>query len=91
MKKPPVTDVTNGQIQSFDQSLTPLLPDYMDPAVCYLPNGAYTSYYYGSGFDGNGNGWEDYSRYIKPDGVEMPNVCFLFFNPVPRFLLCMLI
>jgi len=72
-KKPPVDsgDVTNGQIQSFDRSLTPLLPDFMDPTVCYLPNG-YASYYYG-GYDGTGNEWDDYSRYMNPDGVEMPH------------------
>lgn len=72
--QPPVDsgDVTNGQIQSFDRSITPLLPDFMDPTLCYLPN-AY-SYYYG-GYDGTGNDWgEDYSRYMNPDGVEMSQV-----------------
>lgn len=72
-KKPSVdsADTGNGQIQSFDRSLTPLLPDFMDPAMCYLPNGyASTAYYYG-GYDGTTNEWDDYSRYVNPDGVEM--------------------
>nr|GMC67161.1 YTH domain-containing family protein 2 [Ipomoea batatas] len=27
------------QIQPADRSLTPLIPDFMDPTLCYLPNG----------------------------------------------------
>ncbi|KAI3450925.1 hypothetical protein Pfo_007590 [Paulownia fortunei] len=68
-KKPSVdsSNMANG-IQS-DRSVTPLLPDFMDPTVCYLPNGyPSTAYYYG-GYDGNE--WEDYTRYMNPDGVEM--------------------
>ncbi|PIN18623.1 putative high-glucose-regulated protein [Handroanthus impetiginosus] len=62
------SNMANG-IQS-DRSVTPLLPDFMDPTVCYLPNGyPSTAYYYGGGFDGNE--WEDYTRYMNPDGVEM--------------------
>ncbi|KAF8398599.1 hypothetical protein HHK36_017530 [Tetracentron sinense] len=62
----------NGQIQSFERSTTPLLQDFIDPAMCYLPNAAYpsTTYYYG-GYDGSVNEWEDYARYVNPDGVEM--------------------
>nr|GMD71028.1 YTH domain-containing family protein 2 [Ipomoea batatas] len=66
------TDVTNGQTQSGDRSLTPLLPDFIDPAVCYVPNGyPYTAYHYGA-YDGTGNEWENYPRYLNQDGVEMP-------------------
>ncbi|KAL8099411.1 YTH domain-containing protein ECT4 [Apium graveolens] len=62
-------DVTvNGQNQSFDRSLTPVLPEFMDPNMCYMPN--YASYYYG-GYDGTANDWDDYSRYMNPDGVDM--------------------
>lgn len=39
-------NVANG-IQS-DRSITPLLPDFMDPTMCYLPNG-YPSAFYFSG------------------------------------------
>ncbi|XP_060197383.1 YTH domain-containing protein ECT2-like [Lycium barbarum] len=70
-KKPSVDtkDIGNGQIQ--DRSLIPLLPDFVDPNLCYVPNGyPSTAYYYG--YDGSGNEWEDYSRYVNPDGVEMP-------------------
>lgn len=39
----------NGQIQPYERSVTPFVPDLMDPSVCYIPNG-YPSpaYYYGS-------------------------------------------
>ncbi|CAH9122516.1 unnamed protein product [Cuscuta epithymum] len=65
------SSVANVQIQPGDRSLTPLIPDFMDPAVCYLPN-AYP-YYYG-GYDGTGNEWDNYPRYMNADGVEMPGV-----------------
>ncbi|XP_010257810.1 PREDICTED: YTH domain-containing family protein 2-like [Nelumbo nucifera] len=62
----------NGPVQSFERSTTPLLQDFMDPSMCYLPNGyASTAYYYG-GYDGHINEWDDYPRYVNPDGVEMP-------------------
>ncbi|XP_059628738.1 YTH domain-containing protein ECT2-like [Cornus florida] len=66
-------NVTNGQIQSYERSTTPILQDFMDPAMCYVPN-AYpsTAYYYG-GYDGTANEWDDYSRYLNPEGVEMPH------------------
>jgi hypothetical protein len=45
----------------------------MDPSVCFVPNGyPSTAYYYG-GYDGAGNEWDDYSRYVNSDGVEMPS------------------
>ncbi|KAL7597328.1 hypothetical protein Lser_V15G29367 [Lactuca serriola] len=72
-KKPSVdtTDTGNGQNQPLDRSITPLIPDFMDPTVAYFPNGyASTAYYYG-GYDGTTNDWDDYSRYLNPDGVDM--------------------
>ncbi|XP_059281714.1 YTH domain-containing protein ECT4 isoform X2 [Lycium ferocissimum] len=68
-------DGANGQVQSMDpnRSLTPLLPEFMDPNLCYVPNNyASPAYYYG--YDASANEWEDYSRYMNPDGVEMPGV-----------------
>ncbi|KAK1429044.1 hypothetical protein QVD17_11243 [Tagetes erecta] len=57
----------NGQSQQLDRSVTPLIPDVMDPTVAYYPNGyASPAYYYG-GYDGAAN---DYSRYVNPDGVD---------------------
>ncbi|KAH0784850.1 hypothetical protein KY290_004448 [Solanum tuberosum] len=72
-KKPSMDskDVGNSQTQSMDRSVTPLLPYFMDPTVCYVPNG-YTSTTYYYGYDGSGSEWEDYLRYVNPDGVEMP-------------------
>lgn len=72
-KKPSVdtTDNGNGQNQPLDRSITPLIPDYMDPTVAYFPSGyPSTAYYYG-GYDGTTNDWDDYSRYLNPDGVDM--------------------
>ncbi|KAK6235744.1 hypothetical protein SCA6_011081 [Theobroma cacao] len=60
----------NTQIPSFERCATPLLPDFMDPTMCYLPNGYPSAYYYG-GFEGTGNDWDEYSRYVNPDGVDM--------------------
>ncbi|XP_037493164.1 YTH domain-containing protein ECT2 isoform X2 [Jatropha curcas] len=61
----------NGQIPSAERSVTPFLPDLMDPTMCYLPNGyASPAYYYGS-YNGSGTEWDDYSRYANTDGVEM--------------------
>ena len=31
------------------------------------------------GYDGTTNDWDDYSRYINPDGVDMSHVKLLFF------------
>ncbi|XP_004504214.1 YTH domain-containing protein ECT4 isoform X2 [Cicer arietinum] len=60
----------NGQIPSYERSITPVLQDFMDPTMCYLPNGyPSTAYYYG--YDGTGNDWEDYSRYLNPEAVDM--------------------
>ncbi|KAH0729931.1 hypothetical protein KY289_001119 [Solanum tuberosum] len=63
-KKPYVDskDVGNSQTQSMDRSVTPLLPYFMDPTVCYVSNG----------YDGSGSEREDYLRYVNPNGVEMP-------------------
>ncbi|KAK4258265.1 hypothetical protein QN277_007734 [Acacia crassicarpa] len=64
-------NAANGQIPSCERSVTPLLQDFMDPTMCYLPNGyPSTAYYYG-GYEGTGNEWDDYSRYVNQDGVEM--------------------
>lgn len=58
------------QMQSSERSLTPVLPEYADHNICYLPNGyPSTAYYYG-GYDGSVSEW-DYSRY--PEGVDMPH------------------
>ncbi|KAK9273434.1 hypothetical protein L1049_018244 [Liquidambar formosana] len=65
-------DAANGQIQSCERSVTPSLQDFTDPSLCYVPNSyPSTAYYYG-GYDGTTNEWEEYPRYVNPDGVEMP-------------------
>ncbi|KAL2487730.1 evolutionarily conserved C-terminal region 2 [Forsythia ovata] len=70
-KKSSIDSVANIQNQLGDRSLTPSLPDFIDPTMCYLPNGyPPTAYYYGS-YDGSGNEWEDYTRYMNLEGVEM--------------------
>ncbi|XP_076884897.1 YTH domain-containing protein ECT4-like [Bidens hawaiensis] len=72
-KKPTVDSVNNNnnsQSQPVDRSLTPLIPDLMDPTVAYFPNAYASSPYYYGGYDGTTNGWEDYSRYLNPEGVD---------------------
>ncbi|KAK3150530.1 hypothetical protein QOZ80_3AG0234330 [Eleusine coracana subsp. coracana] len=48
-----------------ERSITPVLQDFMDPNLFYLP-----AYYYG-GYDGTMSEWDDYPRYLNPDGVEI--------------------
>uniref|UniRef100_A0A0E0CVF0 YTH domain-containing family protein n=1 Tax=Oryza meridionalis TaxID=40149 RepID=A0A0E0CVF0_9ORYZ len=48
-----------------ERSITPVLQDFMDPNMFYLP-----AYYYG-GYDGSVSEWDDYPRYVNPDGVEI--------------------
>ncbi|KAJ0982553.1 hypothetical protein J5N97_010808 [Dioscorea zingiberensis] len=57
-------EVPSIQIPSSERSVTPLLPD----RSVWYPS---TAYYYG-GYEGLMNEWEDYSRYVNPDGVEVP-------------------
>ncbi|KAI3791251.1 hypothetical protein L2E82_04955 [Cichorium intybus] len=63
-------DVVTGQVQPGNKSLTPSIPDYLDPSLAYYPNGYASAYYYGS-YDGTTNDWDDYSRYMNPDGVDL--------------------
>ncbi|KAG0468727.1 hypothetical protein HPP92_018055 [Vanilla planifolia] len=61
------------QIPSSERSLTPVLPEFMDHNLCYLSNGyPSTAFYYG-GYDGSMGNWEEYSRYVNPEGVEVPH------------------
>ncbi|WOL07948.1 YTH domain-containing family protein 2-like [Canna indica] len=53
------------------RSLTPLLQEHADSSMCYLPNG-YTSPIYYGGYDGSMAEWEEYPRYVSPDGLEVP-------------------
>ncbi|GMH11545.1 hypothetical protein Nepgr_013386 [Nepenthes gracilis] len=65
-------DASNDHIHLNERSATPLLPDVMDPSLCYPPNSyIHAAYYYG-GYDVSGNDWDDYSRYVNPDGAEIP-------------------
>ncbi|KAG8387392.1 hypothetical protein BUALT_Bualt02G0016500 [Buddleja alternifolia] len=59
--------MANG-IQS-DRSITPVLPNFTDPTMFYYHNGYPSPAYYYSGVDAND--WEDYTKYVNPDGVEM--------------------
>lgn len=59
-------NLVNGITKPFQRSTAPR-QDFMDPNMCYFPNGyAPTTYYYG-GFDGQGNEW------VNVDGVETPH------------------
>ncbi|KAG0477116.1 hypothetical protein HPP92_013957 [Vanilla planifolia] len=70
---------TNGvqapkvQLPSLDRSVTPVLPDYMDHSMCFMPNGYPSTAYYFGGYDGSTGEWEEYTRYMNPEGAEMPH------------------
>ncbi|XP_057501250.1 YTH domain-containing protein ECT4-like isoform X3 [Actinidia eriantha] len=65
---------SSGLNKLLDQSMTPLHQDFMDPMMCYVPNGyPYGPYYCEAGYDGSGNEYDYYSRYGKPDGIETPS------------------
>ncbi|KFK38676.1 hypothetical protein AALP_AA3G146000 [Arabis alpina] len=62
----------NGQVPSYDRSLTPMQPgDVVDPSVCYVPGmNAYPHYYYGA--YGTSQDWSEYTAaYPNPEGVDM--------------------
>ncbi|XP_039064137.1 YTH domain-containing protein ECT4-like isoform X2 [Hibiscus syriacus] len=67
----------NTQVPSFERSATPLLPDFMDPTMCYIPSDYSSAYYYG-GFDTSGNEWDEYSQYVNPDGFDMTNGVYAY-------------
>ncbi|XP_020524783.1 YTH domain-containing family protein 1 isoform X2 [Amborella trichopoda] len=69
--KPKEVSEATKKIPSSDRSTTPVLQEFMDPNMCYLPNGYASSYYYGS-YEVPISEWEDYPRYVHPDGVDMP-------------------
>lgn len=54
-----------------DRSVTPLIPDFVDQTMCYMPNAYPSAAYYYNGYEGNPNDWEEYARYMNQDGVEM--------------------
>ncbi|CAI0432755.1 unnamed protein product [Linum tenue] len=55
-------DLANNQAMPFTRSTTPLV----DPNSFYYPNGYPLSAYYYGGYD-----WNDYSRHVNPDGIEI--------------------
>lgn len=57
-------DLANGLGKPFERSATHLHQDFVDPNMCYLPNGYPSTYYFAPGYDGQMNEWGD--------GVEMP-------------------
>ncbi|CAI9770484.1 unnamed protein product [Fraxinus pennsylvanica] len=70
-KKSSKDSVTSIRSQLNERSVTPTMPDIMDPTMSYIPNGyPSTAYFYG-GYNGSGTEWEDYTRYMNLDGVEM--------------------
>ncbi|XP_057982878.1 YTH domain-containing protein ECT4-like isoform X2 [Malania oleifera] len=50
---------------------TPCHQDIGDQTLCYLPNGYQSTAYYYGGYDGQVSDWDNYTRYVNSDGVEM--------------------
>ncbi|KQK23554.1 uncharacterized protein LOC100841677 isoform X3 [Brachypodium distachyon] len=63
--KGPVTSQPLSVAIPPERSITPVLQDFMDPNMFYLP-----AYYYG-GYDGSMSEWDEYPRYVNQDGVEV--------------------
>ncbi|KAK4762882.1 hypothetical protein SAY86_008650 [Trapa natans] len=61
----------NGHVPPYERSLTPILHDFTDPSMCYIPNGYPSAAYYFGGYDGSGNEWDDFSRYGNSEGVDI--------------------
>ncbi|KAK8956751.1 hypothetical protein KSP39_PZI000497 [Platanthera zijinensis] len=68
---------TNGveapktQYPASERSVTPVLPEYMDHNIWYLHNGYPSSAYYYGGYDVPMGEWDDYSRYLNPEGMDL--------------------
>ncbi|KAK4779587.1 hypothetical protein SAY87_015693 [Trapa incisa] len=60
-----------GHVPPYERSLTPVLHDFTDPTMCYIPNGYPSSAYYFGGYDGSCNEWDDFSRYGNTEGVDI--------------------
>ncbi|XP_075515920.1 YTH domain-containing protein ECT4-like [Primulina tabacum] len=70
-KKPSVDSANAANRIQADRSISPLIPDFMDPTMCYLPSGYPSPAYYYSGYDGSANDWDEYNRFVNPDGSEI--------------------
>ncbi|XP_078441852.1 YTH domain-containing protein ECT4-like [Wolffia australiana] len=64
-----------------DRSMTPLLQDFMDPSMCYLPNGYPSPTYYYGAFDGSVTDWDEYSRYVNSDEMQHAGVYGDIYHP----------
>ncbi|CAI0432757.1 unnamed protein product [Linum tenue] len=62
------SDLTSNPAKQLPRSASPF---HVNPSPYYFHN----PYYYG-GYDGLGNDWNDYSRSVTPDGVEMQHGMF---------------
>ncbi|KAK4764418.1 hypothetical protein SAY87_013856 [Trapa incisa] len=61
----------NSHTPPYERPLTPSLHDFSDPTICYLPNAYPSTAYYIGGYDGTGNGWDDFSIYGNAEGVDI--------------------
>ncbi|KAL8217273.1 hypothetical protein R6Q57_024110 [Mikania cordata] len=61
-------DTGNDQVQTNNNDVTPLVPEFMDPTFAYYQN--IYPYYYG-GYDETTNDLADYFRYVNPEGVDL--------------------
>ncbi|XP_042473730.1 YTH domain-containing protein ECT4-like [Zingiber officinale] len=72
-------------VPSNKQTWTPLLEENADASTFYLPNG-YTSPFYYGGYDGSVTEWEEYPRYVSPEGGvygDMYGYGYASYGPYP--------
>ncbi|KAF2288224.1 hypothetical protein GH714_005168 [Hevea brasiliensis] len=61
-------DLATNTAKPLSRSMIPL---HVHQNAYYSPNGYPSPAYYYGGYDGHGNGWNDYSSYVNLDAVEM--------------------
>ncbi|KAK9079008.1 hypothetical protein SSX86_000677 [Deinandra increscens subsp. villosa] len=71
VKKLSVDTENCKKVQPSNGAVTTLTPGFMDPALAYYPTGYPSTPYYYGGYDGTTNDWDDYSRYVFPEGVDL--------------------
>ncbi|BFG33362.1 hypothetical protein CerSpe_196360 [Prunus speciosa] len=72
-KKP---NIVTAKSKSYVRSKTPLRQDFMDPAICYIPNGYTSSACYYGAYGGTGNEWGGISSYVNPNGSDMNSAVY---------------
>ncbi|CAM8982580.1 unnamed protein product [Rhodiola kirilowii] len=61
-------DLANAQSRPYELSTTPV-PEFVDPNMCYMPNGYPSPAYFYGAYDGNE--WNDHTKSLSGEGVDI--------------------